>query len=416
MAGIRKDQRYRNLFGKQEQPRNCWSSVRIGSVSPDNIPIQANRVFYAVPWHIKGSLCVVPINTPGAVDRDDLPLIHQEDDTPFNDFAFNPSDDHMVALASNDGNINIYKIPEGWGTIETLESGERGNPRHFNPIHQAEKRIETGSGRLTNIQFHPLAAELVVTANSTGKEVKFWDITQGECKLELPAGAHKGAVTTLSWNKDGSLLCTESKDKEIHIFDPRQQNEVGHVVSHPSPKGGRSIWINKYDWILSTGFAKDSSREASIFDPKMLGKGPLETLQMGVSSSYVMSFIDETLGVLYLAGKGDGNMRVFELLSNKPLFNEGIEYKSSQPQAGLALLPRTEVDVKECEVAKFLKLTPAGGGQVIPISFFVPRVKSQFQADIYPEQWDERPGGSAEDWLGGGNPQGKTVDMSVKFK
>jgi len=390
--------------------------VRVGSVSPDNIPIQANRTFFAVPWHIKGALCVVPINTPGAVDRDDLPLIHQEDDTPFNDFAFNPSNDHMVALASNDGNINIYTIPEGWGELEKTEGSEHAHPRQFASIHQVTKQIQAGGGRLTNIQFHPLAAELLVTANGTGKEVKFWDINQGECKLELPAGSHKGAVTTLSWNANGSLLCTEAKDKEIHIFDPRQQKEVGHVVSHASPKGGRSIWINKYDWILSTGFTKDSTREASIFDPKMLSKGPLESVQLGVSSSYVMSFVDETIGVVYLAGKGDGNIRVFEMLNNKPLFNETIEFKATQPSTGLALLPRTEVDVKECEVARFLKLTPAGGGQVLPLSFYVPRVKSQFQPDLYPEQWDFRPAGSSDDWLGGSDFQGKTVDMSAKFK
>ena len=322
----------------------------------------------------------------------------------------------MVATASNDGHINIYKIPEGWGTHEKAEDSDQGHPRHFDRITVAEKSIQTNGGRLTNIQFHPLAADVVVTANGTGKEVKFWDITTGESKLELPAGAHKGAISTMAWNRDGSLLCTESKDKELHLFDPRQQSEVGHVVSHPSPKGGRSVWINKYDWILSTGFTKDSVREASIFDPKMLTKGPLETIQLGVSSSYIMSFVDEAIGVVYLAGKGDGNIRVFEMLPNKPLFNETIEWKASQPQSGLALLPRSEVDVKECEIAKFLKLTPAAGGQVIPLSFFVPRVKSQFQSDLYPEQWDQRPAGSADDWFSGANPVAKTVDMAAKFK
>jgi hypothetical protein len=37
----------------------------------------ANGRYFAVPWVTPGTLCVVPLATPGAVDRDNLPLIIQ---------------------------------------------------------------------------------------------------------------------------------------------------------------------------------------------------------------------------------------------------------------------------------------------------------------------------------------------------
>jgi len=332
-------------------------------------------------------------------------LIIQEDDQPFNDFAFHSSDSHLVALASNDGAINIYRIPEGWGELENE------SPKPFASITTPEKKITTGGGRLLNIQFHPLAAEVVLTCTGN-KDVKLWDLNSSSEKLPLPS-VHKAAISTFTWNREGSLLATSAKDKELRIFDPRGNTEVAKVVTHNSPKGCRSIWLGKLDMILSTGFTPDSTREVSIFDPKMLAKGALDSIKLSVSSSYVMPFVDEDIGVVYLAGKGDGNIRVFEMTGTKPMFNETIEFKSSQPQAGLAQFPRKVMDVKECEVARFLKLTPSSG--VIPLRFFTPRVKDKFQSDIYPDTWDNKPSMTADEWFEGKNAAPNTVNMESKF-
>ena len=59
------------------------------------------------------------------------------------------------------------------------------------------------------------------------------------------------------------------------------------------------------------------------------------------------------------------------------------EFKSdnTQPIAGICLLPKTLVNVREVEVAKMLKLTQ---NAVIPITYSLPRQRKEyFQDDIY---------------------------------
>lgn len=53
--------------------------------------------------------------------------------------------------------------------------------------------------------------------------------------------------------------------------------------------------------------------------------------------------LDDGTQCLYLGGKGDGNIRYFEYENDK--FEFLSEYKSSEPQRGLAFLPRRGINV-----------------------------------------------------------------------
>ena len=84
-----------------------------------------------------------------------------------------------------------------------------------------------------------------------------------------------------------------------------------------------------------------------------------------------MPFYDNDTKVLYLAGKGDGNIRYFEIVDDDPAqFYPLSEYKSSEPQRGMAFVPKRAVNVGECEVMRCLKVT---NSYIEPISFKVPR-------------------------------------------
>lgn len=50
------------------------------------------------------------------------------------------------------------------------------------------------------------------------------------------------------------------------------------------------------------------------------------------------------------------------------------EFGSSIPTLGLAQLPKWKCNVRDCEIAYFLKLTP--GDYVEPLHFTVPRTKA----------------------------------------
>ena len=79
-----------------------------------------------------------------------------------------------------------------------------------------------------------------------------------------------------------------------------------------------------------------------------------------------MPFYDADTSMLYLAGKGDGNIRYYEWSDDEKGLYLLSEYKSSDPQRGLAFLPKRAVNISEVEVARGYKVHPTF---VEPISF-----------------------------------------------
>jgi len=360
----------------------------LGAPSPDSNIIKANGTFWAVPWQIKGSVCVVPLTTTGAVDREDLPLIIQDDEQSVNDIAFNPFDDHILVTASQDAKAHLWRIPEG-GLTE--------------PIVHPEKSFAGHRSRLLLVDFHPFVSGVLLTVGAD-KDVKLWDVETAQERLTLPK-EHRDVVASFTWNEDGSQLATFAKDKKLRTFDPRANAMTADVAAHEGTKGGRVTWLRSLDKILTTGFTRQSDREFNLWDPRNLAT-PLTNVKLDVGSSVILPYFDDDTHIIHLAGKGDGLIRMYEVVDEAPFFHALIDYKSSKPQSGLAFLPKKKLDVMDCEINRFLKLTTT---DVLPISLSIPRQnKLFFQDDLFPPTYDGQPTGSAEEWFGGAsNPPNK---------
>jgi hypothetical protein len=89
------------------------------------------------------------------------------------------------------------------------------------------------------------------------------------------------------------------------------------------------------------------------------------------SSGVLFPTYDEDTKLVFVAGKGDGNVRYFEMTTEPPYAHYLSEYKTSVPQRGVCFLPKRSLNVGECEIARMFKLTPKG--QVEVVSFPVPR-------------------------------------------
>jgi coronin-1B/1C/6 len=126
--------------------------------------------------------------------------------------------------------------------------------------------------------------------------------------------------------------------------------------------------------VFSVGFTKTSEREYAIWDPRDFSK-PLARQSIDSASGLIMPFYDRDTNVLFLAGKGDGNIRYYEIVDEPPYIYFLSEFKSSTPQRGMAMLPKRAVNVSDCEIVRMLKLSTK---TMEPISFQVPR-------KVYPE-------------------------------
>ena len=129
----------------------------------------------------------------------------------------------------------------------------------------------------------------------------------------------------------------------------------------------------------------------------------------GVKPGVLTPFFDPTIGLLYIAAKGEG-ISVYEYTDAKTL-QMVSEVKTDKPQTAIALLPKYQCDLENCEVARFLKLS--NDNYIQTVSIRVPRKTkaSLFQEDLYPPTPGTEPGLSMENWGKGRRASPKLVDL-----
>eukprot|EP00028_Trichosphaerium_sp_Am-I-7-wt_P000982 CAMPEP_0168529116 /NCGR_PEP_ID=MMETSP0405-20121227/13699_1 /TAXON_ID=498012 /ORGANISM="Trichosphaerium sp, Strain Am-I-7 wt" /LENGTH=180 /DNA_ID=CAMNT_0008552743 /DNA_START=1 /DNA_END=543 /DNA_ORIENTATION=+ len=125
-----------------------------------------------------------------------------------------------------------------------------------------------------------------------------------------------------------------------------------------------------------------------------------------------MPFFDVDTNVLYLAGKGDGNIRYYEITDSEKTVYSLAEYKSNKPARGMGFMPKRGVNVSKNEIARFYKVHEKF---VEPISFIVPRKSDLFQEDIFPDCSSAEPALTCEEWKGGENKEPLKQSMAPGF-
>ena len=108
----------------------------------------------------------------------------------------------------------------------------------------------------------------------------------------------------------------------------------------------------------------------------------------------------------------DGNIRYFEYENDK--FEYLSEYKSPDPQRGLAFLPKRGVNMHENEVMRAFKTV--NDSYIEPISFIVPRRAEVFQGDIYPPVVGTKPAMSAAEWFDGAEGLPPKIDLESVYE
>lgn len=136
---------------------------------------------------------------------------------------------------------------------------------------------------------------------------------------------------------------TTSRDKKLRVWDVRQEKPAHVGPGHEGAKSSRAVWMGEHNRIATTGFSRMSDRQIALWEPgqdKPIGG----FTNLDSISGVCMPFWDEATSCLYLAGKGDGNIRYFEYENDK--FEFLSEYKSGDPQRGIAFVPKRGVNVR----------------------------------------------------------------------
>lgn len=103
----------------------------------------------------------------------------------------------------------------------------------------------------------------------------------------------------------------------------------------------------------------------------------------------------------------DGNIRYYEYAQDK--FESLSEYKSADPQRGVAFLPKRGINTHENEVMRAFKTV--NDSYIEPISFIVPRRAEVFQDDIYPPVVGTKSAMSSREWFDGKEGLPAKIDL-----
>lgn len=292
--------------------------------------LQANPQYISVNWEASGggAFAVVPTEERGRLPEL-LPLFRGHTAAVL-DTDWSPFDDSLIASGSDDAKVFIWRVPEGFSLFSDADE-----PQDVAPM----LKLTGHSRKVGHVLFNPSAAN-VLASSSGDYTVKIWDVEAGASKLSLK---HNDMVQSLSWSADGSMLVTTSRDKKIRFWDVRQEKPAQEVAGHTGAKNSRAVWMGEHDRVVTTGFSKMSDRQLGLWDTRA-PKEPINGFQiLDQISGICMPFWDDGTQCLYLAGKGDGNIRYYEYENDK--FEYLSEYKSADPQRGIAFLPKRGINV-----------------------------------------------------------------------
>jgi len=403
--------KYRHVFAQPAKKEHSIDNVKLSGGAWDTNLIAASGSYISLNWNTSGggAFAILPLpnpfrpalgNFPSKLP-DIIPLARGHSAAVL-DTAWSPFDDSIVASGGEDGKIMIWKVEasafDDWGQDHWVL-------QDFDPV----SRIEGSARRVGNILFHP-TADHVLAAASGDFVVKLWDLNKPESPRST-LGGHSDAIQSLAFNAFGNQLVTTCRDKKIRLFDPRAGGDPVRVAeSHDAVKGVRVAWMGERDRFVTTGFNKNSDRQFWVWNAGDLKNEQMTTIDQ--SSGIIMPFWSDN-GIIFLAGKGDGNIRYYEYESATNEKEPGKlypipEHKSSDPQRGMCFLPRRGLEVSECEIARAYKVT---GTVIEPISFIVPRKSVSFQSDIYPPAPSNESCLTADEFFSGKKPTLKLVSL-----
>jgi coronin-1B/1C/6 len=264
-------------------------------------------------------------------------------------------------------------------------------------ITEAVSSCDGHERKVNVLHWNPAASNILASA-SADLTLKIWDIEAQAC---LNTFSDFGDVCqSFDWSPDGSQITTTAKDTTMRVFDPRVPGAVVKFAGFTGSKSSRALFRGDRNQVIAVGSSKQSARQYGLWDLKAPEK-PLTLVDIDTSAGVLIPMYDHDNGVLYVAGKGDGNIRYFEIVDSEPYVHYLSEFRDNSSQKGIAWAPKRAVDTTKCEVAVAYRLMK---DKMIPISFQVPRKSADtFQKDLYPDCYAGVPALSGKDWAAGKN-------------
>lgn len=390
-----KQSKFKHTTGK-EFKRDLWySDLRVNTTGAgESTAVCCGDQFLAVNWASTTGATVALLGLEAMGKRRTEPVLLRAHGAALCDMAFSPFDGTVLATSGEDAAVRLWSLPAGGAALAA--SGAPASPTLALAGHRR---------RVDSLAFSPVCASLLASASSD-RSVRVWDLQHGTAACELATGVFGDAVWSVAWDWPGRLLATTCRDRQIRILDPRAGSKDGSAAiavqgkGHDGLKQSKVTWAGRHECLLTTGFDRTNMRQFALWDARDLSK-PLAMKGLGSSSGVSVPLYDADTDLFFVAGKGEGTVRVYEAAPGTSSgFVELAPAPSDQLARGACLLPKRALDLLGNEVARVLKATATA---VVPTAFYVPRARRVFHEDLYPDTLSTTPAIGIADWLAGKN-------------
>jgi len=307
----------------------------------------------------------------------------------------------MLATASEDTTLKLWSIPDDWEPTD-----EKGNSKAGENLTESLVDLEGHGKKVTLCRYNPTVNNCIASA-SADLSVKIWDFEKAE---QISTFDGLGELTQdVVWDIRGDQLAVSSKDKCVRFLDARTGSVVKTIEgAHDGSKSVKLTYLGESGKFLTVGASRQSAREVKIWDLANLEK-PLHVEKIDNSAGVIMPMFDNDTNVLYMCGKGDGNIRNYEFEDKSPYLFKLSDFRSTTSTKGICMVPKRGNDVMSNETMRLLKLTNGTG--VHPLRFTVPRKADSFQPDIFPDCPASEAAHSVEEWLEGSSKLPITMSL-----
>lgn len=198
----------------------------------------ANQERVAVPLSGPGGkIAIFELSRPGRLMDGVIPSLVNGSN--IMDFQWDPFDAQRLAVACDDGIVKLWHIGAG-GLSEPTNTPAGELTAHLDKIYF--------------IRFHPLAADVLLTA-SYDMTIKLWDLRTLSEKCSL--SGHTDQIFDFAWSPCGRLGATVCKDGKIRVYNPRKSETPIREGNGPvGTRGARITWALEGQYIVCTGFDK----------------------------------------------------------------------------------------------------------------------------------------------------------------
>uniref|UniRef100_A0A5F4W6H0 Coronin n=1 Tax=Callithrix jacchus TaxID=9483 RepID=A0A5F4W6H0_CALJA len=355
--------------------REAWiSDIRAGTAPSFRNHIKSSRSLIAFNSDCPGVLGIVPLQGQGEDKRCVAHLgCHSDLVT---DLDFSPFDDFLLATGSADRTVKLWRLPAPSQPLPSAPGVVLG---------PEELPVEV-------LQFHPTSDGILVSASGT--TAKVWDVAKQQPLTEL--AAHGDLVQSAIWSRDGTLVGTACKDKQLRIFDPRAKPQTSQSTeAHKNGRDSRLAWTGTQEHLVSTGFNQMREQEVKLWDTRLF------------SSALASLTLDTSPGSDSF--QGERQLYCYEVVPQQPALSPVTQCVLESVLRGAALVPRQVLAVMSCEVLRVLQLSDTA---IVPISYHVPRKAVEFHEDLFPDTASCVPASDPHSWWAGDNQQVQKVSLN----